>query len=448
MLTGIVDSYEGRDIMIADVPNAFIQAHLPNANVAGERIIMKITGTLVDLLVKLSPETYGPHVVVDERGKKCIYVQVLRALYGMLIAALLWYKMFKADLEEIGFKFNPYDPCVANRIINDKQHTVKFHVDDLWSSHMDKQVNTEFKQWLDEKYGQHGEVKADRSHLFDYLGMNFDLTEKGTLKVDMIKYMTQMCTDFPMDLDGTSEEHPAPPDLFAASGGEPLEKERAETFHKFTAKGLFACKRARPDTHPAIAILCTRVKAPKETDWLKLLHLMRFIHGTKHHKLILRADNLHVIKWYVDASFAVHPDFKSHTGIAMTMGTGFPITKSSKQKLNTRSSTESELVGADDAAQNILWTKFFMEAQGHHITENKLYQDNKSTIQLLNNGKSSSSKRTRAINIRYFFLTDQIKQGNLTVEYCPTKEMWGDFFTKPLQGTLETMQRKKIMGHD
>ena len=132
----------------------------------------------------------------------------------------------------------------------------------------------------------------------------------------------------------------------------------------------------------------------------------------------------------------------------MTLGKGFPITKSSKQKLNTRSSTESELVGADDAAQMILWTKFFMEAQGYPVTENILMQDNKSTIQLLENGKRSSSKRTRAINIRYFFLTDQIEKGNLKVEYCPTTQMWGDYMTKPLQGSLGTNMRRKLMGHD
>ena len=75
-------------------------------------------------------------------------------------------------------------------------------------------------------------------------------------------------------------------------------------------------------------------------------------------------------------------------------------------------------------------------------------QDNKSTIQLLENGKRSSSKCTRAINIRYFFLTDQIEKGNLKVECCPTTQMWGDYMTKPLQGSLGTNMRKKLMGHD
>ena len=162
--------------------------------------------------------------------------------------------------------------------------------------------------------------------------------------------------------------------------------------------------------------------------------------------LTLSVDDLHVLKWYVDASFAVHPDFKSHTGACMTYGTGCPITMSRKQKLNTRSSTESELVGADDAVNMILWTKLFLESQGYKIYKNVLHQDNKSAILLEKNGKRSSSKRTRAINIRYFFITDQIEKGNISVEYCPTGEMVADFMTKPLQGTLFLKYKKLIMG--
>jgi hypothetical protein len=71
-----------------------------------------------------------------ENGKKVLYVQVLKALYGMLVATLLWYRQFRGDLEKIGFVFNPYDPCVANKLIDGKQHTVRFYVDDLKSSHV------------------------------------------------------------------------------------------------------------------------------------------------------------------------------------------------------------------------------------------------------------------------------------------------------------------------
>ena len=80
--------------------------------------------------------------------------------------------------------------------------------------------------------------------------------------------------------------------------------------------------------------------------------------------------------------FCSNPDFKSHTGGAFSYETGVPISKAAKQKLNTRSSTEAELVGADDMIQMVLWTKLFMEEQGYEIKKNVLYQDNKSAILL------------------------------------------------------------------
>jgi hypothetical protein len=105
-----------------------------------------------------------------------------------------------------------------------------------------------------------------------------------------------------------------------------------------------------------------------------------------------------------------------------------------KVKLNTKSSTESELVGVDDVSVMILWTKLILEEQGYKINSNILYQDNKSAILLEANDKKSSGKRTRALNIRYFFLTDQVEKGNVTIVYRPTNDMVGDFHTKPLQG--------------
>ena len=391
LLTATVDAKEGRDVMSCDIPNAFIQAHMPPPKEGEERVYMKITGVLVDLLVELAPEIYGPYVTF-ENGVKVLYVEVLKALYGMLRAALLWYLKIRGDLEEYGFVFNPYDPCVCNKIVKDKQHTVRFHVDDLKASHMDSRVNDKFLKWLNKMYGQHGEVTATRGKIHDYLGMTFDFSVKGKVMVDMKDYMALMVDDSSIKLkaDDTAPT-PATEDLLAVGDSEPLSKEKAEEFHTIVAKGLFACKRARPDIHPTIAALCTRVKSPNKDDWRKLNCLLRYINGTRDDKLILSADDLHVIKWYVDASFAVHPDFKSHTGAVMTYGTGAIQTTSRKQKLNTRSSTESELVGADDMATMILWTKLFMEAQGYKIKKNILYQDNKSTILLENNGKRSSS---------------------------------------------------------
>ena len=118
--------------------------------------------------------------------------------------------------------------------------------------------------------------------------------------------------------------------------------------------------------------------------------MMKYLNGMQDMKLTLSAEKLRSIKWYVDASFAVHPDFRSQTGGTMTFGKGVVQSLSKKQKLNTRSSTEAELAGTDDVATQILCTKHFMEAQGYMIEDNILHQDNKSTILLQENGRKSA----------------------------------------------------------
>ena len=130
----------------------------------------------------------------------------------------------------------------------------------------------------------------------------------------------------------------------------------------------------------------------------------------------------------------------------MTLGKGSVISMTRKQKLNARSSTESELIGTDDVMPPVLWTRYFMEAQGHDIEDNILYQDNTSAMKLEENGKRSSTKRTKHIRVRYFFVQDRIKKGDLTIKYCPTAKMTADHFTKPLQGALFRKFRAEIQG--
>ena len=157
-------------------------------------------------------------------------------------------------------------------------------------------------------------------------------------------------------------------------------------------------------------------------------------------------DELNVIRWLIDASFAVHPDYKSHTGAVMKLGRGAIMSVSSKQKLNTRSSTEAELVAVDDVITKVLWTLLFMEEQGYEIKENIVYQDNKSTILLEKNGRRSAGKRSRALNIRYFFVTDMVEKGRVSIQYRGTDQFVGDFMTKPLQGKRFVMFRNEILG--
>jgi hypothetical protein len=171
---------------------------------------------------------------------------------------------------------------------------------------------------------------------------------------------------------------------------------------------------------------------------------------------VLGWDESGMLVWSIYASFAVHADMRSHTGYCLTMGTGALVSGSIKQKITTRSSTKSELVGVDDTITFIEWISLFMKCQVKDYpdddplkmlgTKNLAKQDNTSTIKLAVNGRRSCGQRTRHINIRYFYITDKINDGTVVVTYCPTKEMISDYFTKPLQGSLFRQHRNAIMG--
>ena len=90
-LTSVTEAHEQRDVMTGDVPNAHIQTSVPKLKNEQDRVVKKITGILVDMLVEISPSTY-PKYVVFEQGKKVLYVHVLKTIYGMLESIFLWYK--------------------------------------------------------------------------------------------------------------------------------------------------------------------------------------------------------------------------------------------------------------------------------------------------------------------------------------------------------------------
>ena len=462
MLTCVIDADENRDVAIVDIPNAFVQTVVEDEK---DRAFIRIRGPLVDILVSIAPDVYGEYVTIGKKGEKQLLVQCLNALYGTMVASLLYYKKFVKSLRSKRFKLNPYDPCVANKQVDGEQLTVCFHVDDCKISHISSKVVSDTIDWLRSDYENvfedgSGLMKVHRGKTHKYLGMSLDFSHVNQCRITMIDYVDEIVAAYDKassELDdgfthvfkkaNRSKTSAAPDDLFVVDeDAEKLSEEGQTAFHHLVAKTLYISKRARPDLSTAIAFLTTRVKAPDIHDWRKLSHMMEYLRVDRLRPLILSADGSGVLLWYVDASFAVHPNMRSHTGGGLTMGRGFPIVTSTKQKLNTRSSTESEVVGVDDMMPVVVWSRYFLMAQGYGVTQNLLLQDNRSSMLLEKNGRASSGKRTRHINIRYYFVTDRVNMKEIEIEWCPTKEMVADFMTKPLQGSHFRRLRDLIMG--
>jgi hypothetical protein len=208
---------------------------------------------------------------------------------------------------------------------------------------------------------------------------------------------------------------------------------------------MFLCKRARPDIDQGVAFLSSRVKEANEGDWTKPLRVLGFLKGTIDDVLKLEADDTNTLTWYIDTAFAVQKDMKSHTGAMFTMGKGAIIGSSMKQKVNSRSSTESELIGVDDKISTVLWTKRFLEWQEFMVKLNIIYQDNTSTIKLERKGKESSGNRTRHFDIKEFYGTDLISRDEVEIEYCNTDEMLADYNTKPVVGRNFSLFRDRYI---
>ena len=438
LLSCVIDAHERRHVMTCDVPGAFMQVDVD------EVVHVRLAGALAELLTKVDPELYAKYVSM-ERGKPVLYVQLLKALYGTLSAALLFWKDLSQHLHEQGYRPNPYDSCVMNRMVNGKQSTVLWHVDDLKISHADGQQNEILLTKLNEWYGNESPLTVTRGDIHEYLGMTIDYSTDGKVHIRMDDYVDKLLDEVGSSMEGRAATPAAEHQFKVNDQATKLGEEDSDFLHSTTAKLLFLCKRARPDIQTPVAFLCTRVSCSDIDDYKKLRRVVCYLRCTRGMCLTLEAHDLQIIKWWVDASFAVHHDMRSHTGATMSLGKGAVCSASIRQKINTRSSTSAELVGVDDAMPMILWTRQFMEGQGYIIKDNILYQDNQSAMLLEINGQKSSTKRTRHMNIRYFFVTDQVRAKKLTVEYCPTGDMLADVFTKPLQGAAFVKFRKSIL---
>jgi hypothetical protein len=441
MLTCMIDAYEKRDVATVDIPGAFLQAKVPEED---RDIHVVLDGRMAELLGKISPVDYQKYVH-QHRGQSHIYCKLNVSLYGTLKAALLFWKKLSGYLKDQGFQVNPYDWCVANKEINGKTCTIVWHVDDLKISHVDSSVVDDVIEDLRSEFGKVGDLTVNRGKVHDYLGMELDFSDEKSFLVDMEKYFDEVLKDLPEDMDGIAVT-PAAEHLFKTRDDvAKLDEERAALFHRVTAQLLFASQRARPDLRTVVSFLTKRVQSPDEDDYKKLARAVRYIRRTKFLRLRVEAHRLDKNHWFIDGAFAVHPDMRSHTGAYMTFGKGMVNGASSAQKINTTSSTEAEVVAVHDNMPAILWTRYFMEAQGYPMEPSVVHQDNQSAILLGTNGKGSSGKRTRHMNIRYFFVADVQERKQITMEYCPTDEMIGDFFTKPLQGTKFRRFRNIIM---
>ncbi len=194
LLTSTVDAREGRDIAVVDIPNAFIQTRVDDTK---DCVIIWITEVIVDWLVKVVPKVYASFVATNSKGANSLLVECYNAIYGTMVAGLLYYCKFSSRLKNKGFRVNPYDPCVWNRVIVGKQMTIFFHVNNCKISHLNPKVVNYTIAGLRDEYksvftNSSGMMKVACGKVHKYLGMMLDFATLKIVKVTMLKYVDEI----------------------------------------------------------------------------------------------------------------------------------------------------------------------------------------------------------------------------------------------------------------
>lgn len=204
-----------------------------------------------------------------------------------------------------------------------------------------------------------------RGKVHDYLGMDLDFSEDHKIKIFMVKCNKKILKDSPEVIKGKSAT-PAADHLFKIreDGGKKLPEEKVQAFHTSVAQVLFLCQRTRPDILTPVSFLVKRVTEPDEDDRGELKHILKYLNGKLYMKLVLSAAyNLNTVQLWVNVSYEVYWDMKGHMGMGMSPGKG-AMNAFLGQKVNTRSSTEAEIMGIDNIILQRMWGMYFWRTRG------------------------------------------------------------------------------------
>jgi Reverse transcriptase (RNA-dependent DNA polymerase) len=432
---------EGRHVISLDIGSAYLNAKMPKDD-PSKLVFMAIAPLIASILTDIDPGFKK-----FSRPDGSIIVELDQALYGCIESALLWYKELSTFLGSTGFRPNPYEKCILNKEQAGTQTTIAVYVDDLLITSGSQEDAEAVVNALRDKYK---ELKVTTGKVHNYLGMVLDFSNPPCVTIrqnGMVEdIVTKAKSSTHIPTVKASPTSPCTEQLFSSSPDSPLLSEAAKAeFHSYTAKWLFVGGHGRPDLLTPISYFTKRVLNPTEEDARKLSRAIGYADSTSGIALTLRSNLPPKITTFIDASFATHPNMRSHSGVCISLGRGAYYSKSTAQKLNTTSSCEAELVALSKGMQQSLWSSYFIEEQGYPRCPITVLQDNQSTVKLVENGRPTS-ELSRHIRIGYFWLHDLVVKGIIRLVYCPTENMIADLMTKPLQGSLFRTMRDRVMG--
>ncbi len=376
----------------------------------------------------LSHEVYMKQPEGYQEGGHKIVCKLQKNLYGLKQGANEWNRKFNDILITNGFKRSENDPCLYSSQENGEWMYISIHVDDLIVAATKDYMFKEFEK----RMGHTLNIK-NLGDLKYYLGIQFERDENGIFLLHQKGYIERKLDKFNLT-DSRPSNIPVDPGYQKRQ--EVQEEAKNKEIYRSAIGALnYLATNTRPDIAVGTSILSRHVNNPKESDWVEVKRIYRYLKHTMDKKLKLgnRNETENQLVGYVDADWGGDPqDRKSNTGYVFKF-CGAPISWASrKQSMVTLSSTESEYIALTEAAQEALWMRRLLEELDQEVVKpTVLFEDNQSCIKLLQNEKSSH--RTKHVATKFHFVRDLYKSKELDVKYCPSERMIADLLTKPLE---------------
>jgi len=425
-------------VTVMDIPCAYLNTRLPE----DERIPMRLGPEEVDVLLQLKPEWTEYR---NDDGS--MIVLIYGGLYGLPQAAMLWNGVLTDALTDMGYVPTPEDPCVLVKFDpKGRRSIVIIYVDDLLHLYEKRRFQRELLAMLSSKFDPPTVHEGDKGI---YIGVEFEYNrDDASVFLSMRKYTAKMLIDFNIQ---SGADTPTASNFMVVDDTSPEIDQRE--FASAVMSIFYMAQRTRPDVLFPVTVLASRIHDCREFDRVKLNRLFRYIFATQNYGVILRPRGT-TLMFSVDASYAIHANARSHSGLHVTLCDGdFPAAgfggaffcRSNAQKQVALSSFEAEL---NASRQNQAFYGFFrglMQRLGFDQSAPSLLpQDNMATIGHLLSDKIFNG-RSKHIDVRVYYTRELIQAGVIMPLYQPTEDMAADPLTKPFSARSEARILRRLL---
>ena len=411
---------------VVDIAGAYLNADLKTPE------YMRIPANVVAMIeARLAQSGESMESVKQPDGS--VVVELQKALYGLRQAGREWYELLSFFLTSQGYTRSDVDKCLFTKTVGDVICHLAIYVDDiLIISNSDTEVDL-ITRALETRFGQ---ITIQEGETMSFVGIEILTDSAGNVRLRQRGYIGDILAHFGVD-QGQSADYPCTGNIMDAAKPTELDFDVAR-FKSGVMKMMYLSTRTRPDIAFVVSALACRAERPKQSDWERLVHLAKYLNGTKDDCLIFKYGGMIELSAFVDASFMTHRDMRGHTGyciFADKIGSAAILYRSVKQKTVADSSTEGEVIALHELVQHLLWVISIYEDMGVQISKPvSVHNDNQSNLTLHSKDVVNFKGRSKYISRKYFSVFEHIESGELKLVWTGTDDLVADFLTKAIHG--------------